>query len=165
MYYVRKKVSANQRHISMKEIDKIVKKIHVYTGDSGYPLEPWLLTPLPHEPEGTPRFEYNSALCSARNCVERLFGVLKSTWRCLSRHRALQYEPGFAGRIVNACAVLHNMRIADGQMDDDPIREEVDEEPVIGIGNGDAELDEDNVRPLAIARRIQDRLIAQRFGR
>ncbi|XP_029678128.1 putative nuclease HARBI1, partial [Formica exsecta] len=87
-------------------------------GDSGYPLEPWLLTPLPHEPEGTPRFLYNEALCSARNCVERLFGVLKSTWRCLSKHRVLQYEPGFAGRIVNACAVLHNMRIAGGILDD-----------------------------------------------
>ncbi|EFN70789.1 hypothetical protein EAG_07572, partial [Camponotus floridanus] len=49
----------------------------------------------------------------ARTCVGRLFGVLKlcvkATWRCLSRHRVLQYDPGLAGRIVNACAVLHNM--------------------------------------------------------
>lgn len=137
----------------------------VYTGDSGYPLEPWLLTPLPREPEGTPRFVYNEALCSARNCVERLFGVLKSTWRCLSRHRVLQYEPGFAGRIVNACAVLHNIRKAYGILDDDPFDEFDDEHMYENLGDVD-DVNPDNIRgPLAIARRIQDRLIAERFGR
>ncbi|XP_071580476.1 putative nuclease HARBI1 [Temnothorax nylanderi] len=136
-------------------------------GDSGYPLEPWLLTPLPREPEGTPRFAYNEALCSARNCVERLFGVLKSTWRCLSRHRVLQYEPGFAGRIVNACAVLHNIRNAHGIFNDDDLFNEIDHENV--YDNYDNACDiylNNNARgPLAIARRIQDRLIAERFAR
>lgn len=56
-----------------------VNILFVHTGDSGYPVEPWLLTPLPREPEGTPRFTYNEALCKARTCVERLFGVLKAT--------------------------------------------------------------------------------------
>ncbi|XP_067645898.1 putative nuclease HARBI1 [Eurosta solidaginis] len=77
-------------------------------GDSGYPLEPWLMTPLPNQPEGSPKFRYNEVLCKARNPVERLFGVLKGTWRCLSQQRTLLYHPGFTGRIVNACAVLHN---------------------------------------------------------
>ncbi|XP_036139117.1 putative nuclease HARBI1 [Monomorium pharaonis] len=132
-------------------------------GDSGYPLEPWLLTSLPREPEGTPRFMYNEALCSARNCIKRLFGVLKSTWRCLSRHRFLQYEPGFAGRNVNACAVLHNMRNAYSIFDDDnnDLFDEIHNEHI--YENYD---DVDSVRePLAIARRMQDRLIAERFGR
>lgn len=135
----------------------------MYIGDSGYPLEPWLMTPLAHEVEGTPRFEYNSALCSARNCVERLFGVLKSTWRCLSRHRSLQYEPGFAGRIVNACAVLHNIRIAHG-IPNDLIEEVMDGEPALPIDDEDDVPLDNNVRPLAIARRIQDRLIAVQFS-
>lgn len=118
---------------------------------------------MPNETEGTPRFLYNEALCSARNCVERLFGVLKSTWRCLSKDRVLQYEPGFAGRIVNACAVLHNMRIAGGMVND-PIEDYVMENaPDIRIDDNDD--DDDNLRPLALARRIQDRLIAERFGR
>lgn len=54
-----------------------------------------------------PRFVYNEALYNARNCLEHFFGILKSTWRCLSRHRVLQYEPSFAGRIVNTCVILH----------------------------------------------------------
>ena len=104
-------------YINITDIDYIHISIFS-TGNSGYPLEPWLLTPLPHEPEGTPRFQYNEALCSARDYVERMFGVLKSTWRCLSKHRVLQYKPGFAGRIVNACAVFHNMRHAHDLLDD-----------------------------------------------
>lgn len=87
---------------------------------------------------------------------------MKSTWRCLSRHRVLQYEPGFAGRIVNACAVLHNMRNADGIFDD----EFDDDEPIYENNcNNDIEPDNNLRGPLAIARRIQERLIAERFAR
>lgn len=69
------------------------------------------MTPLPHYPEGTRQFEYTKYLCKARNVVERFFGVFKSVWRCLSYQRVLMYAPDKAGRIVNACATLHNMRI------------------------------------------------------
>lgn len=69
------------------------------------------MTPLSNQSEGTPKYRYNEALCKARNPVERLFGVLKATWRCLSRQRILLYDPGFAGRIVSACSVLHNIRL------------------------------------------------------
>lgn len=122
---------------------------------------------MPREPEGTPRFAYNEALCSARNCIERLFGVLKSTWRCLSRHRVLQYEPGFAGRIINACAVLHNMRNYHGVFDDDLLNEYNDNEHIYENCNNahDVNLDNNIRGPLAIARRIQDRLIAEKFTR
>lgn len=90
----------------------------VFTGESGFFLEPWLLTLLLREPIKTPHFAYNEALCSARNCIERLFGVLKSTWRYLFRHRVLQYEPAFVGRIVDACAVFHNIQNAHSIFDD-----------------------------------------------
>ncbi|XP_020715258.1 putative nuclease HARBI1 [Ceratitis capitata] len=82
-------------------------------GDSGYLLEPWLMTPLPNQPQGSPKFRYNEAFCKARNPVERLFGVLKGTWQCLSQQRTLLYDAGFTGRIVNACSVLHNIRLGD----------------------------------------------------
>ncbi|XP_050339006.1 putative nuclease HARBI1 [Bactrocera neohumeralis] len=60
-------------------------------GDQGYPLEPWLLTPV-----GTPNThkeqKYNKLHGSARNCIERAFGVLKSRFRCLLKHRVLHYS-------------------------------------------------------------------------
>ncbi|XP_017468428.1 PREDICTED: putative nuclease HARBI1 [Rhagoletis zephyria] len=84
-------------------------------GDSGYPLEPWPITPLQNQPEGSHKFRYNEALCKVGNPIERLFGVLKGTWRYLSQKRVLLYDPGFAGKVVNACAVLHNIRLGEQQ--------------------------------------------------
>jgi len=46
-------------------------------GDSGYPLLPFLLTPLLHQPEGTPGARYTEHHIQARVVVERCFGVLK----------------------------------------------------------------------------------------
>jgi len=92
-------------------------------GDDGYPLEPWLMTPIKNQPVNTPEYNYTQAHCSARNVVERCFGVLKSTFRCLSRQRQLMYEPNIAGQIVNACAVLHNMRIK-YRLNEEPPRSE-----------------------------------------
>jgi len=80
-------------------------------GDSGNPLEPWLMNPLPHYREGTRQFKYTIKHCKARNVVERFFGVFKSVWRSLSYQWVLMYAPAMAGKIVNACAVFHNMRI------------------------------------------------------
>lgn len=32
-------------------------------------------------------------------------------WKCLSYQRVLMYTPEISGKIVNACAIIHNMRI------------------------------------------------------
>ncbi|XP_018372982.1 PREDICTED: putative nuclease HARBI1 [Trachymyrmex cornetzi] len=131
-------------------------------GDAGYPLEPWLMTPLADYPIGTRQFEYTMQLCSSCNCVERFNGVFKSLWRCCSYQRVLMYEPELADRIINACAILHNMRIharlpvdqflndQDAGLPEDPvyIHHEEDNEPV---------------RNLALARRIQKQIMADRF--
>lgn len=69
------------------------------------------MTPLPNYPNWSRQHHYNEKICKARSTVERFFGVLKGTWRCLSYQRVLMYAPGIAGNIVNACAVLHNMRL------------------------------------------------------
>lgn len=55
------------------------------------------------------------------------------------------------------------MRIAGGILNDDPFEDNANGEDVPDIHID--EDDEDNLRPLALARRIQDRLIAERFGR
>ncbi|KAH6926143.1 hypothetical protein HPB50_015290 [Hyalomma asiaticum] len=85
-------------------------------GDWGYPLEPWLLTPVPGNPApGTPEDEYNKEHASTRNVVERCIGVLKSRFRCLQRYRALLYKPDRAAGIVSACAALHNIALEAGE--------------------------------------------------
>ncbi|XP_046744295.1 putative nuclease HARBI1 [Diprion similis] len=92
-------------------------------GDSGYPLKPWLMTPITNARVGTAEFAYTTAHCKARSVIERCFGVLKVVWRCLSQQRVLMYDHEAAGRIVNACATLHNMRLHYGvlPLDDVPV--------------------------------------------
>ena len=119
------------------------------------------MTPLPHYPKDTRQFHNTCARCKARNPDERFFGVLKGTLRCLSCQRILMYEPGFAGRIVNACAVLHiklRYRLpVDGDFYD---QAEHVPEPVINVG----QVEEQAGGPRAIAERIRSQLMRERFG-
>jgi len=77
-------------------------------GDSGYPLEPWLMTPIPSPT--TPREEaYNTAHIRTRNVVERSFGLLKSRFRCRDKSGGtLLYSPEKVVKITLACVILHN---------------------------------------------------------
>lgn len=124
------------------------------------------MTPLKHEAAGTARFRYNEALCKARSVIERLFGVLKAEFRCVSSANTLLYAPEMVGKIFNACAILHNIRIQDRVqnigVDLDKVQAEVQAQ-----ANAPNELDTgDNGGHLsqrAIGQRIQARLIAQHF--
>jgi len=62
------------------------------------------------EPD-TPEFRYTQAHSKARSVIERCFGLLKGVWNCLSKKRVLLYDPATAGSIINACVVLHNLRL------------------------------------------------------
>lgn len=86
-------------------------------GDSGYPLEPWLTTPVPgHPAERTPEGRFNVAHASARSVVERCIGLLKSRLRCLQRYRSLHYhQPDWAATIIAACAALHSIALQSEQ--------------------------------------------------
>lgn len=128
-------------------------------------MEPWLLTPLTNFPEDTRQHQYTHQLCKARSVVERFFGVFKSVWRCLSYQRILMYKPAFAAKIVNACAVLHNMRV---QLrlcneDDEPL------EPIAHLEENDVDqMDQDeqsNRRgPRVLAQIIQQQIMRVRFS-
>ncbi|XP_065365537.1 putative nuclease HARBI1 [Calliphora vicina] len=122
-------------------------------GDYGYPLEPWLMTPLPNQLEGSSKFRYNEALCKTRNPVERLFGVLKGTWRCLYKQRIRLYDPGFAGKVVNVCATLHNINLHN---------QSYETEFETSVTHTSRDLVDQNL-PSSIAKRVQDRLIANYF--
>ncbi|XP_043282271.1 putative nuclease HARBI1 isoform X1 [Venturia canescens] len=131
-------------------------------GDAGYPLEPWLITPLANYPENTQQFQYTQQLYKARNVVERFFGVFKSVWRCLSYQRVLMYEPAFASKIVNACAVLHNMRIQhrlNNEVFQAAIADHRQNE------NIDVDFDNDLPQrgPRAVVLRIQRQIMRERF--
>lgn len=119
------------------------------------------MTPLPQYPAGTRQFQYTRDLCKARNVVERFFGCFKGMWRCLSYQRVLMYDPTFAGHIINACAVLHNMRLHHRLPAADFY---VENKANVGIeiqGQGGNEIRQG---PRAVAQRIQDQIIRERYG-
>lgn len=103
-------------------------------GDSGYPQQPWLMTPILHAADDTPEGRYNVRHASTRNCVERCIGLLKTRFRCLLGERTLRYKPEKVGTIVAACVVLHNLCVS-GRMDDMEHAAAVPEEPNPGYFN------------------------------
>lgn len=78
-------------------------------GDSGYPLEPWLLVPCDNPDPNTPEARFNTALSSIRVYIEHTIGLLKNRFRCIHGHRALHYNPIKVAKIIQSCAVLHNI--------------------------------------------------------
>lgn len=91
------------------------------TGDSGYPLEPWLMKPY-EDPANSLEERFNTEHRKIRNCIERTNGVLKLRWRCLLGERTMRYQPETATSFVNICCALHNLcrrrNIADPNMND-----------------------------------------------
>lgn len=97
--------------------------------------------------------------------VEQFFGCFKGMWRCLSYQRVLMYDSAFAGHIVNACAVLHNMRLYH-RLPAGDYYDAVDD----GVNNNNVQIRDneqggENVRqgPRALAQRIQSQLMRERY--
>ncbi|XP_059049820.1 putative nuclease HARBI1 [Achroia grisella] len=107
-------------------------------GDSGYPLLPYLFTPILH-PVCRKEERYNSAHIKTRNSVERCFGVWKQRFQCLLHGLSVSLENGKA--VIVALAVLHNIAMS---RNDDILEYENLEEVTIqsqhqideGMGNG-----------------------------
>lgn len=117
------------------------------SGDSGYPLRPWLITPYRSANEDQRRF--NTVHAQARNCVERLNGVLKGVFRCLQV--GLNTTPQTSGKIINACSVLHNFRLGHGILPEDNMVN-------LDTENNFSTHEEEYTEPLREASRIRDRL-------
>lgn len=131
-------------------------------GDSAYPLQPWLMTPVAGHPgPETPKGKYNATHGTMRSAVERCIGVLKSCFRCLQRHRTLGYQPRPAVCIIGACCVLHNLCLQERSSNDDSCssgsdgeHSEADEAAVVDPPPGERLL-------LIRGRLIRDRIVAR----
>lgn len=75
-------------------------------GDSGYPLENYMMVPLPN-PITAAENLYNESLIRSRNVVERSYGVWKRRFPCLSM--GLRIKLDTALQVIVATAVLHNI--------------------------------------------------------
>lgn len=80
-------------------------------GDSGYPLKPYLMTPI-SDPQKPEQFSYNISHVQTRNCIERAFGVLKKRFAILSQPIRLDLKNAL--NAITACFVLHNFIITTG---------------------------------------------------
>ncbi|CAG5055410.1 unnamed protein product [Parnassius apollo] len=80
-------------------------------GDSGYSQLPWLITPYADADENTPEARYNLSHTKTRVLIEKCFGVMKTRFRCIHKHRTLHYDPVKASKIIAAVFVLHNVAI------------------------------------------------------
>lgn len=116
--------------------------------------------------DGTPEARYNTQLCSARSLIERCNGLLKMRFRCLLKHRVLHYTPTMAGKIINACCVLHNMCIHNNIPEPDEEDENIDL-GMYAMPNNEMEVEEDqhpNRNPdLVEGRRLQQHIIRNYF--
>ncbi|XP_071439217.1 putative nuclease HARBI1 [Hetaerina americana] len=109
-------------------------------GDSEYPLEPWILTPIANASEDTAEGSYNQSLRQTMACVKNAVSVLKKTFMCLSPDKLLYYKPLDASSIVVACVVLHNIRLHHKL-----INEVFDNDDQVGVeGEQQCEVDEES---------------------
>ncbi|XP_069469221.1 putative nuclease HARBI1 [Ambystoma mexicanum] len=113
-------------------------------GDGGYPLKPWLLTPV-RNLQNRYGEDYNCA--HTRTCVviEQTFGLLKARFRCLSKSGgALLYGHEKVAKIIMACPMLHmcfrrNVSLPPDIEQQPPGEDEDDEDGVAHHPGGDAQ--------------------------
>lgn len=100
-------------------------------GDSGYPVQNYLMTPLAN-PLTVAENLYNESLIRTRNVVERSYGVWKRRFPCLSM--GLRVKLDTALNIIVATAVLHNLacNLAIVEFGDDFVDPEWNNEPYVG---------------------------------
>ncbi|XP_046393197.1 putative nuclease HARBI1 [Ischnura elegans] len=96
-------------------------------GDAGYPCLPFLLTPLAN-PDTEAKRRYNEVHTRTRIVVERVFGIWKRRFPCLSK--GLSTKLICTTTVIVACAVLHNMSLI---LQDVPLEEEYVEDEVVPV--------------------------------
>ncbi|XP_020259582.1 protein ALP1-like [Asparagus officinalis] len=82
---------------------------------------------------------FNQRHSSARNTIEKAFGLLKKRWAILQT--ASFYSVKTQIRIINACCILHNFLREEMNEDDllNDVDRELEDDPVLEIKNVDEE--------------------------
>ncbi|KAJ8356291.1 hypothetical protein SKAU_G00190850 [Synaphobranchus kaupii] len=99
-------------------------------GDGGYPCiqDPiTLITPYREPVQGPVQARYNGQLSRARGVVERAFRVMKTRWRSIFL-KALEFQIPFAIKLINCCAVLHNLCINNEDLVDPDVSDHDDDD-------------------------------------
>ncbi|XP_049875923.1 putative nuclease HARBI1 [Pectinophora gossypiella] len=125
--------------------------------DNKYPQRAWLMTPIQQAPQGTAESQYNHFQGRTKTCVDRCISKLKGRWQCLYR-RPLHYTPQRVAKIINACAILHNLCTKAGLPDPEPY---IDPEPMPMV-NEMTEMPDDNVNDFYIGMEVR-RQLAERI--
>ena len=83
-------------------------------GDSGYPLNSNLMTPI-LSPVTSSERRYNRAFLKTRKTIECTFDIWKSRWRSMDKTGgSLRYSPEVACKLIISTMVLHNFCIDHG---------------------------------------------------
>lgn len=77
------------------------------------------MTPVIQASQGTLESQYNHFHGRTKTCIDKCISKLKGRWQCLHK-RPLHYTPQRAAKIINACAVLHNLCVKAGLPDSEP---------------------------------------------
>ncbi|CAN0825140.1 Protein ALP1-like, partial [Linum grandiflorum] len=105
-----------------------VRRGTYYLGDAGYRNAEGFLVPFRQQRyhlsewgtlrPNTPKEYYNMKHSSARNVIERTFGVLKKKWAIL--RDTTWFNPDSVAQIVNACCLLHNFILREQRIHKQP---------------------------------------------
>lgn len=131
------------------------------------------MTPILGAAEDSPESSYNKKQIRCRALIEQCNGALKMRFRCLLKHRVLHYSPSIAAKIINTCAVLHNICISENVPMPLDLND-VDEDFDLGIninrnnienGENNPERNIQRINPdLAAGRRKQQQMIRNYFA-
>lgn len=93
-------------------------------GDGGYPCieQPiCLMTPFREPLQSRVQERYNGCHSRARSVIERSFGMMKTRWRSIF-FKALEVDITFVPSVITCCAVLHNICLGVGDIEE-PVQE------------------------------------------